>query len=201
MRHFWLKAAGLAVSAATAFAMFGGGAVHTQFSAPQSANATIQGAYVATGLTSTYVYNITSDDGHGNFTCSSLVPGAAPGNNWGSPGDPGFPGWCQETLIFQNTGNVDETFTLSTSGPIQADTTPAIYNWGDLGELLFSVSPGTPSGTYAYAAAGDTWTFGSVAKGNTLSVNVFITLASGAGNEWNNAQVVVPYTVTATAGS
>jgi hypothetical protein len=196
--HLWQKVAVLAISGGTAFALFGGAAVHTQLSSSAPGQVQAIGANVANTLESTPSYNITSDTGTGEFQCSNLVPGAGPGSNWGAPGDPGWPGWCQETLTFTNTGNVDQVFSLTLNQFTSVSN--AIDNWPDLGALQFAFSPGTPSGPYAYAV-GDTWTFGVVTPTTPLTVTLDITLASGASNDWNNANVVIPFTVTATAGS
>jgi hypothetical protein len=46
-RAIWAKVAAIAVTGGTAFALFGGGALHTQFSAQTHANSSVSGVNVS----------------------------------------------------------------------------------------------------------------------------------------------------------
>jgi hypothetical protein len=187
--RIWPTLAAAAVTGGTAVALFGGPMVHTQFSASQTGNAVAKGADVALSLG-------TNGTTSRNFSCSGLVPGATVANPWSGGG------YCQDTITLTNTGSTTEVFTLAYGDP-GAGTSSSLTST-DLGYLGFSYDysgDGGTQGPFAYYPVGDAYSFGSISAGGALNVTVTLTLSARAGNDWDNASVVVPYTVTATAGA
>jgi hypothetical protein len=229
----WAKAAAVAVAGGTAFALFGGGAVHTQFSASTQGSARVQGANVGVGLASTNGTGITADNGKGSFVCSSLVPGATPAAPYAPSGFAADPGYCQETITLTNTGSVPETFSIALGGlqvnnngvnndatsnlnqllvtypdPTNTSSTdPVTGSTGyDTAQFASNGSPGKP----AFTTTSDVAT---LVAGGSVSVPIYLSLEGATSptgytlvgtsdaNAWNGADITIPFTVTATAGS
>lgn len=187
LNNMWPKVAAVAVTGGTAAALFGGPVVHTQFSATQSGKISANGANVALSLNA-------NSTGQGNFSCSGLVPGATPSQPWYGGG------YCTDTLVISNTGNTTELMAINYADP--ASGTSSSLGPLDLGYLNFSYTlAGATSGPFAYYPIGDAYSFGAVGPGQSVTVTLTMTLSDMAGNDWDNANIVVPYTVTATAGS
>lgn len=194
MRTIWAKAAAVAVAGGTVFALFGGSAVHTQFSATAGGTATASGAHVALSVNA-------NQNAGGDFSCSQLVPGATPSSPWPTEADNGY---CSITLTLTNNGNANEVLSIAYSSPDASQTTSGIDNSTDLGYLYFSYDYPTQAGPFPYYTNGSPtglYSFGTFTPGESKNVTLTITLAGLAGNEWDNATVSIPYTVTATAGS
>jgi hypothetical protein len=200
-RH-WGKLAVLGMVGGTAAALFGGSAVMTAFSASSPETATVSGATVA----ETY---------SGSITCTNLLPGGT---------------YCNSgQLSLNNTGTVDETFTITlgniivNDGGVNGDVktnldqayvcmgfgagpvlgTGNCYNAAGMVPLTTYYTDGTGSviGTGIYGA-------GSVGSGGSSHGEFQLYIESGTQvatgddlNAWNGASITLPYTVTATAGS
>jgi hypothetical protein len=212
----WAKAAAVAVAGGTAFALFGGGAVHTQFSASTQGNARVQGASVALQITSNAGTDVTSDNGRGNFICSDLVPGATSNAPFDTANN--VAGYCTETLTITNTGNVTEDLTITLSNLVVNNggvegTTNLLANLDQVNFAATANNTTVGTGTLAEyynssgAAVGQPIKVGYIGAGQSLPAVITLTLAASdtgtatTDNAWNGADVSIPFTVTATAGS
>lgn len=119
---------------------------------------------------------------NGSFTVDGLVPGATASN----VGD----------VKVTNTGNTPSVVTVTfQNAQINSNGTGGAP---DLSKLVFTVEGQTLN---ASQLAGQTFTLGTWTAGRAASIPVLAGLASGTGNDWNGADVSLPYTVTMTAGS
>lgn len=189
-RSMMVKVGAVAATGSVALALFGGSAVHTQFSATKSGTIAANGANVAVG-------------GPSNLSCTDLVPGATPTNPWATNGGPGY---CTDNFTLTNNGNANEVLSISYGAPI-SPTSAAIDNATDLQLLQMSYDYGagsTTAGPFPYYTNGNPtglFSFGTVAPGQALNVQLTLELMGQAGNDWDNATVSIPFTVTATAGT
>ncbi|HTW09938.1 MAG TPA: hypothetical protein VME46_20720 [Acidimicrobiales bacterium] len=179
MRSLWVKLAALAVSGGVALAMFGGGAVHTDFSKSTSAQISATAATFDLSLTG-------GSDGSGNISCTNLVPGVNSSTTGTWAGD-----YCASTITLNDGGSVPEVFTLTIGAPNVSSTDAANVEVtiGGIGNTLAAVDN-----------AQYTWSLGTVNVGSPANVSVEVDLLSGAGNNWAGFTLTIPYTVTAEAG-
>jgi hypothetical protein len=204
-KSLWTKLAVVAVSSGTALALFGGAAVHTQFSATSNQVVNAQGADVALTVTG-------GTDGSGNLTCTNLLPGGVV---------------CTSGQIsLNNTGSVPENFSITlgkiivNNGGVNGDVVSnldqalvwmgfgagAVLGTGSHGEgpvpltTYYNNGTGTPIGTGTYGIGG----VGSGAQDHgSMTLSLVPTsglLVGDDANAWNNASITIPYTITATAG-
>ena len=165
-----VKRSVVAVAAAggTAALVFGGTAASTAFTS-QSPDQTARIKGATVGA---------AIDG-GSFTASDLLPGDS----------------------FQQTVKVTNNSTVGANGSITLQSLAIeAGNPGSTGlaELSFAI-PNVGTFTAAQLAHGaGPISLGHFAAGETKTYNVTITLASGAGNEWNGAQVSDKYSITMT---
>jgi hypothetical protein len=214
-QHLGRKLAVVALSGGTAFALFGGAAVHTQFSATDSLHADASGALVALSVNG-------NTDGNGNFSCSNLLPGGP------------FCGGTAYPISVNNTGTVAEDFTITlgniivnsygVNGDVLTNLDQAqLYmtfgagqvfgtgsDWttfgtpgGAVGVPLSTLynSDGTPKGTGTYTIAH------ALGASQQDHGSMLMYLEPGSAlvspddaNAWNGASITIPYTITATAG-
>ncbi|MHB1739309.1 MAG: hypothetical protein ACYCXA_07485 [Actinomycetes bacterium] len=181
------KLAALGIAGGTAFALFGGSAVQTTFSATTGGTATFSGARV----TSAEFVDGTSG---GSFTCSGLLPGGPT---------------CIQTIKLTNTGNVTEDFAATINAP--SGTLSALANLQQLQVDYNYTMSGGDSAWNAHLPStlspGTSFDLGSLKAGDSATVTLTFSLESeqsgwstAQANAWNNAIVQIPYTVTATAG-
>jgi hypothetical protein len=200
-KSLWTKLAVVAVSSGTALALFGGAAVHTQFSASSLQQVNAQGANVALTV------------GGGTFTCTNLLPGG-PVCNSGQ-------------ISLNNTGTVDENFyiTLGTiivnNGGVNGDVVSnldqaliwagwgagAVLGTGSHGEGPVPLTTYYTNGTGAPIGSGQ-YLIGGVGTGSQDHGSMTLSLVPGSGlsntddaNAWNDASITIPYTITAEAGA
>ena len=202
-KALWTKLAIVAVSGGTALALFGGAAVHTQFSATSNQTVTAEGASVA----------LTVDSG--SLTCTNLLPGGP---------------LCTTGFTIWNKGTVPENFSITfgtiivnnggVNGDVLANLDQAgLYLTNGAGVVFGTGSPyaspsnavGVPlstlfnnDGTPKAPAAGLSSLAPGLGNDGTLGVSLESgTLCTGTcdPNAWNGASITIPYTITATAGS
>jgi hypothetical protein len=206
----WVKITGAVASGGMAVAMFGGAAVHTQFSASSPQTLAADGATVAVVVES------------GNITCSNLLPGATIPCNWENPID------------INNTGTVPEDLSITlgtisvTNGGVDGDVLHNLdqaliwAGWG-AGAVLgtgnqfsgpgygpgyqavplttfYTEGTGVPLSPATYAIGSALPAGASDHGGMTLSLMPGPVPAGDDANAWNGAIVTIPYTITATAG-
>ncbi len=181
--HLGRRLTALVISGGVGAALFGGATAQTQFSATSSQQATFKGGLVAASVT------------NGSFTCSGLVP---PNNGVELGGTGTYGGQtCQETVSFNNTGSVRESFDI-TIGTVVGTASAMAH----LEQLKFTVGGQTFS--YLQATQGtNPFHLATIAPGASDSATFTVSLAAdsandGSQNAWNGAGVTIPYTVTAT---
>jgi hypothetical protein len=216
-KSLWTKLAVVAVSSGTALALFGGAAVHTQFSATSNQAVTADGASVA----------LTVDNG--TFTCSNLLPdGATPvlaASCW-SANAPVY------GINLNNTGSVSEDFFITfgtikvNNGGVDGDVLANLdqaYIWAGWGAGAVIGSGNAWNSTWGPVPLtnyfvngtgvpiGGPYAIGSVAAGQSDHGSMTLSLVDPTGiyapplhlfdpNAWNGASITIPYTITAEAG-
>ncbi len=163
----------LVAAGGTAGLLFGGSAVSTAFTSEQSGAATVTADHVGLQLTS------------GTFSLAGLLPGQTvtdPNPVTVDPSSSNAP-----TAMYLLGGNWSINRAGTSGNPNPADLTlnidiPSLHFTRSYTEsaLMGHVLPlysGIPAGTKA------------------LTVDVSFTLAQAAGNDWNGAEVTVPYTL------
>jgi hypothetical protein len=204
--HLGRKLAVVAISGGTALGLFGGAAVHTQFSASTSLHADASGALVALTVNG-------GTDGHGNLTCTNLLPGGAV---------------CSSGQIsLNNTGTVPEDFTVTlgqisvNNGGVHGDVLSnldqaqiwmgfgagAVLGTGSHGEGPVPLTNYFTNGTGAPIAPGSYLIGTALGAGQQNHGSMTLSLEPGSAlvspddaNAWNGASITIPYTITATAG-
>jgi hypothetical protein len=205
----WVTITGVAASGGMAVALFGGAAVHTQFSATSEQSVVADGATVAVVVES------------GNITCTNLLPGATTPCNWENPID------------INNTGTVPEdlSITLGTiivnsdpQGDVLANLDQGLIwaGWG-AGAVLgsgnqfsgpsyspayqavpltnyYAKNTGVPLSPATYAIGSALPAGASDHGGMTLSLVPGPVAVGDDANAWNGASITIPYTITAMAG-
>lgn len=163
----------LIAAGGTAGLLFGGTAVSTAFTSEQNGAATVAADHVGLGLT------------NGTFSVSGLLPGQTVTDSKPVMVDPSSSNAATALYLLGGTWTINQAGTGGNPNP--ADLTVNI----SIPSLGFSKSYNES------ALAGHTRLLYSGIPKNTgpLSATVSFTLAQAAGNDWNGAQVTIPYTL------
>lgn len=182
-RSLMVKLGAVAATGSAALALFGGAAVHTDFTATATKTVTAGAASVGLSVAG-------GSDTAGDITCSNLVPGATEANPWEGGG-----GYCEATVTVTNNGSVTENFTLSVGEPnpslAASDAADVVVSFS--GPFTYSANLAQIEGTTLPASV-------PIDSGKSMTVTVEIDLASAAGNNWSGFSFQVPYTVQAEIG-
>lgn len=181
-RSLMIKLGAVAATGSAALALFGGAAVHTDFTSAATRTVSAGAASVGLSIGGGSDYN-------GNISCSNLVPGATSAKPW----DGG--GYCTTSVTVKNTGSVKEDFTLSVGDP-----NPSL-SASDAGLVTVNfTSPFSYSATLAGLEGKTIPVSYPIAAGDTATFTLEIDLGSTAGNNWSGFSFSVPYTVQAEIG-
>ncbi len=191
----------VAVSGGVAALLFGGSPVSTAFTSQSTYKGTVAGASVAGNVQ------------NGNFSVSGLTPGgpAQPVTigfaNTGSTAEEAYV-QVQNLMVDRNgTGGspvaTDLQFTLELPtgtypGAVSLPGPFVVYNGAD-SDITLTPQSGDSLYTFSFsdfsAGSGNWLDAATISAGKVLQDTVYVSLASSAGNSWNDAVVSLPYTV------